>query len=506
MLPKGPWPAPLALGFVLLVFAPLIGALLYRVVIRGLQDTSEIVKLVVPISVLLAAIGLANWVWKPTDSHSIQPFFGADHKVTVFGVVLLWHDLTILFVAVALAVGLRVLLYRTRVGVSMRAVVDDRPLLELNGARPDRVSLVSWMIGVSLSALAGILITPFQGWLAQLDAPDAARDQRVRGGHVRSAPQPPVDVRRRRRAGLRDAHGVRTADRAHAQVLRLGRQPSPRRPDDPVVRRVARSAPGPPAGRGGVPHARALRDAVDDRRRHRCGIAFVVCIFLLSRIMAASPLLTLSDALAAAIIILSLVLLVGFAGEVSLATMALAGIGGTVLYHHVGHGATSRAGIMAFVIAVVATALVGAVIALPALRLRGLYLALATAAFSLAVEQMVFKEYAGRAAHLSGDADPARRLRVGRRLPRLHVAPGARRAHRRGRVGRRDHARRDQPVAPARAMERDLPQRRPAGTAPAPVRHRLQPAGQLSPAARDVVFAVLGVSMIASGAARTAAG
>src|ERR1700686_2647090 len=61
LLPKGSWPAPLALGFVLLVFAPLLGALLYRVVIRGVQDTSEIVKLVVPISVLLAAIGLANW-------------------------------------------------------------------------------------------------------------------------------------------------------------------------------------------------------------------------------------------------------------------------------------------------------------------------------------------------------------------------------------------------------------------------------------------------------------
>src|SRR6202795_1060886 len=45
----------------------------------------------------------------------------------------------------------------------MRAVVDDRPLVELNGARPDRVSLVSWMIGVALSALAGILIPPFQG-------------------------------------------------------------------------------------------------------------------------------------------------------------------------------------------------------------------------------------------------------------------------------------------------------------------------------------------------------
>src|SRR6202035_2811629 len=105
------------------------------------------------------------------------------------------------------------------------------------------------------------------------------------------------------------------------------------------------------------------------------------------------PWITLSDALAASIILLSLVLLVGWAGEVSLATMAFAGIGGTVFFHHVGHDASSRAGLMAFVIAMLATAVVGAVIALPALRLRGLYLALATAAFSLAVEQVVFKEF-----------------------------------------------------------------------------------------------------------------
>ena len=147
-----------------------------------------------------------------------------------------------------------------------------------------------------------------------------------------------------------------------------------------------------------------LRGAVTTRTRERFstpsitnaaigGVVFVICIFGLSRIMTPSPLITLSDALAAAIIILSLVLLVGYAGEVSLATMALAGIGGIVLFHHVGHGVNSRAGAMGFVIAIVATALVGAAIALPALRLRGLYLALATAAFSLGVEQMVFKEY-----------------------------------------------------------------------------------------------------------------
>lgn len=163
LLPDGRWPAPLALAFVLLVFAPALGALLHRVVIDGLEGTAEIVKLVVPISMVLAFISLANWVWKPGVSRTIQPFFGADHTVTVLGTVLLWHDLSVLVVAAGLALGLRVLLYRTRTGISMRAVVDDRSLLELNGGRPARVSLISWMIGVSLSALAGILITPFQG-------------------------------------------------------------------------------------------------------------------------------------------------------------------------------------------------------------------------------------------------------------------------------------------------------------------------------------------------------
>src|SRR5258707_1118509 len=48
---------------------------------------------------------------------------------------------------------------------------------------------------------------------------------------------------------------------------------------------------------------------------------------------------------------------------------------------------------LSFAGAIAATALVGAVIAMPALGLRGLYLGLATAAFSLGVEQMIFKEY-----------------------------------------------------------------------------------------------------------------
>ena len=393
LVPDGPWPAPVALATVLLVVAPLLGAGLYKAVIGGIVDSSEIVKLVVPISVLLALISLANWIWKTDRPHTIQPFFGADHQVTVFGVVLLWHDLTVVAVAVGLALGLRLLLYRTRTGVAMRAVVDDRPLLELTGGRPDRTSLVSWMLGVSLSALAGILITPFNGGslsttlltLLVINAFAAAMFGRLRnlpltfvgaivlGLATRMAFERPTGL-------MPTSFDWRGNLRVAVPMILLF-----------VVLLV-------------LPQDR-LRGAVQRRDRERfalpsgrdavvAGAAFLVITFGLTRILEPSPLLLVSNAVAAGIILLSLVLLVGYAGEVSLATMALAGIGGTVLFHHVGRDAADRAGPMAYLIAVVVCALVGAAMALPALRLRGLYLALATAAFSLGVEQLVFKEFA----------------------------------------------------------------------------------------------------------------
>jgi branched-subunit amino acid ABC-type transport system permease component len=381
------------LAVVLLVVAPLIGALLYLAIIRGLEGTDEIVKLVVPISVLLAFIGIANWVWKPDVPHTIPPFFGSSNSVEIFGVIVLWHDLTILFVAIALAVGLRLLLYRTRTGVAMRAVVDDRSLVELNGAEPDVVSLFSWMLGVSLSALAGILITPFQGGslsatlltLLVINAFAAAMFGRLRnlpltfvgavvlGFLTRMAFERPTGF-------MPKSFDWRGNLRLAVPMILLF-----------VVLLV-------------LPQDR-LRGAVVTRTRERFTLptmgdalfgaaTLLVAIFLLSRIMAPAPLITLSNGVASAVIMLSLVLLVGYAGEVSLATMAFAGIGGTIFFHHVGHAPTDRAGFGAYLVAMFGTALVGGLIALPALRLRGLYLGLATAAFSVGVEQMVFKEFA----------------------------------------------------------------------------------------------------------------
>ena len=86
-----------------------------------------------------------------------------------------------------------------------------------------------------------------------------------------------------------------------------------------------------------------------------------------------------------AIIALSLVPLVGFAGQISLCQLSFAGIGGLVMAH-LGHGGDP----IALIWAVLISAAVGALIALPALRLSGIYLALGTAAFATILDRWIF--------------------------------------------------------------------------------------------------------------------
>ena len=66
--------------------------------------------------------------------------------------------------------ALYLLLNRTRIGTAMRASVDNPELLTLYGGKPDRVAALAWAIGISLAALAGILLVAGLG-LGLLDSP-----------------------------------------------------------------------------------------------------------------------------------------------------------------------------------------------------------------------------------------------------------------------------------------------------------------------------------------------
>jgi branched-chain amino acid transport system permease protein len=97
----------------------------------------------------------------------------------------------------------------------------------------------------------------------------------------------------------------------------------------------------------------------------------------------------LSDTLIGIVICLSVVVITGFVGQISLAQMAFAGISAFIVSH-----LSSEHGwpfpIPIFAGAIVAL-VVGLLVALPALRVRGVNLAIVTFAFAVAVDDMVFK-------------------------------------------------------------------------------------------------------------------
>ena len=94
---------------------------------------------------------------------------------------------------------------------------------------------------------------------------------------------------------------------------------------------------------------------------------------------------TLGKLFGLALVAASLVPLAGFAGQISLCQLSFAGIGALAMAYH-GHGGSP----VGLVCAAVLAGAVGALVALPALRLSGIYLALGTAAFAVILDRWLF--------------------------------------------------------------------------------------------------------------------
>ncbi len=95
--------------------------------------------------------------------------------------------------------------------------------------------------------------------------------------------------------------------------------------------------------------------------------------------------LQLGTAVAFGIVMLSLVLLTGYGGYVSLAQFTFVGVGAATV------AKIGGSSVWTVLLAVVVCAAVGAIVAIPVLRLTGLYLALATLAFAELMDKLVFQ-------------------------------------------------------------------------------------------------------------------
>ena len=352
-------PVWLSLVLVLLVVAPLVGIAVERVVTRGLGSAPVGVSLVVTVGLLVALIGVAEQIWQPA-ARTVPQFF-AGHLIHVGSVLVTWHQVLTIILSGVVAGCLYLLLTQTRIGTAMRASVDNPDLLRLYGGRPNLVAAMSWAIGMSLAALAGILLTPVIGLqyydltLLVISAYAAAML-----GRLSSLP---MTYRRR--------DGARTAAVLRGRLPALDRRHSGLRAVMPTLFlfAVIVIVPQAPLRIGQV---KGLLAAPVPRGRKSAGwgVGAIAVSMLFIAFMSDTHLLQFGTAVTYAIVMLSLVLLTGYGGHVSLAQFTFAGVGALA------YCKLDEPNLFGLILSALIAAAVGALVALPVLRLTGLYLAL----------------------------------------------------------------------------------------------------------------------------------
>lgn len=373
------WGAPVVVSLVVVlgVLAPLVGLTLERMM-RSFRGASPGTTLTVTIALTVLLIGVAQYGFQSDGGQRTLPPLLGDRYVVLAGARVRWDDLAFLVVAVAVAVGLRALLRRTRTGVAMRAVVDDPDLAALNGAPPVTIARTSWVLGTGLAALAGVLYAPSVGALDAVNLTFfvlAAYGAAV-FGRLRSLPMTFAGAIV---LGLIQAYATigfpRSEVWSNLQVgvpgvflfLALLALPDAKLAAGRVV---GRDTPGVPGLRSTLVRA----------------VAFVPAVWLLAGV-AGDHLLDLNRALIYGTLLLSLVLLTGYSGQISLAQYVFFGLGAFAMGQVA--GGSSILGMLA---AAAVAVPFGVAVALPAMRLQGLYLALVTFAVAQVSRDVIFQD------------------------------------------------------------------------------------------------------------------
>ncbi|MFJ3775812.1 ABC transporter permease [Streptomyces sp. NPDC090075] len=369
------WPVPVALTVVLLVLAPGFGLAVERVLMRPVQRLGEAERLVMTVALLSGAIAAARWIWDPNVPRPLTVFFADEKPLHLGPATVTWHQALTMAVAVAVAAVLWFLLTRTRTGVEMRATVDDRALARLTGADPVRAGRVAWILGTQLAAIGGILIAPTvaldasQLSLLIVSAYTAAVFGRLRSLPLTFAGAVVVGCMESYLTGYLPQNpylpGLRLAAPALLLFLALllFRHPRLRHRDRRLVQVPA------PGLRGTAVFAAAT-------------VAFAV---VLATVLDEADLVTYGPIFSLGVVALSYVPLAGYAGQISLCQLSMAGIGAVVWGHLGTHGE-----LWALAAAIAVAGAAGALIAVPALRFSGVYLALGTAAFAVILDRWIF--------------------------------------------------------------------------------------------------------------------
>ncbi|MGW6962253.1 ABC transporter permease subunit [Streptomyces chartreusis] len=385
------WPLWAGATVTLLVLAPGIGMLLERFVFRPLSvlGSDPAQTLVASIGVFVLLVGGAALLWGQGARDDAPELVSADP----------WGQLA---VALVLAAAVGAVIRWTRFGRELRAVVDDRQLAVLGGIDADRVAAAGWAFGSFTAGLTGVLLAPYVRLdpyglpLLVMEVVAVAVVARMRSLPVAVMTALAIGVAQSQLTRLHPSgwgapllQAVGTNLFVVALLIAALVMPSVGT-RDALPRTATARVPTPPG-------------------------AWIVAIvlFLLPLGFAGSDLHTSVQVPALGVVLLSLVVVTGRGGQISLGQAAYAGLGAlftALLAAGRFPGLPRLPELAALALAVVLVAPLGLLTGWPAISRRGLALALATFAVGVGVSRFVFAQpYAiaglslGRPAGFEGD-------------------------------------------------------------------------------------------------------
>ena len=367
------WPTWLAFSTALVV-AALVGLLIHLLVMNPLRHAPVLARVTGSLGVLLTLASVAYWQFG-SGTFTVNPLTPTE-PVRIFGVNVGWDRILLFFVAVILTALLSLVYKRTLFGLATRGAAESEKGAAVTGYSQARLAAYNWIIGSVLAGIAGILISPiarlnaFQ--LSLLIAPALAAALLGRfeklwlvfaGGMILGIGESVIG------RYFNDVRGLTATLPFLLIVLVLVRSGSAL-PDRGEL--VYSDLPlAPPVHRTG------LKLAI-------FGAVSVALLVLLPSAYAASY----TIALIGGVVILSLVVIVGWVGQISLCQVAFAGVGAYAtirVANHLGIGFP-----FSIILGALITVPVGLLVGLPALRVRGVNLAVVTLGAGLALERMVF--------------------------------------------------------------------------------------------------------------------
>lgn len=372
------WPWGLAAALCVLVLGPAEG-LLMELLGRALEQVSATLKVVATVGLLLIVLGVGE-LWYGNNEVNFPPFLPTS-TVPIFGVNVGWDQITVTIISVIATAVLYYFFRYVRMGFAMRGVVDNPELLSMTGENPIRVRRWAWVISMSFCSMAGLLLAPGLSLNAQIITTLVVYAFGAAAiGYFSSLPLTFL-------GGLLVGIAGSLSTKYAVSVSWLSGLP----PAIPFIVLFVALIVTPRArlAERRVVTTLPVRKAWYAPWRVRLAV-FAVALVVLGFVpsLVGDNLSIWATFLTDAILLLSLGLLVRVSGQISLCHLGFAAVGAAAFGHFA--GSYHLPWLVALLLAMLIAVPVGALVAIPAIRLSGLFLALATLGFGILLQYLFY--------------------------------------------------------------------------------------------------------------------